>query len=50
MEEVDLERLVLPALLALMVLGAFVILATSGGGDDRAAPAASVAQTLKLAP
>jgi LysM repeat protein len=32
MEEVDLERLVLPALLALLLLGAFVIVATSGGG------------------
>jgi LysM repeat protein len=33
MEEVDLERLVLPALLALLLLGAFVIVATSGGGE-----------------
>jgi hypothetical protein len=33
MEEVDLERLVLPALLALLLLGAFVIVATSGGGN-----------------
>lgn len=34
MEEVDLERLVLPALLALLLLGAFVIVATSGGGES----------------
>ncbi|HWC25124.1 MAG TPA: hypothetical protein VG474_00950 [Solirubrobacteraceae bacterium] len=31
MAEVDLERLVLPALLALLVLGAFVILPKAAG-------------------
>jgi len=36
----DPERLVLPALLALLIVGMFVILVTSGGGE----------QTLKLAP
>jgi len=38
MEEVDLERLVLPALLALLVLGAFVIIVTNGGGEQPANP------------
>lgn len=38
MEEVDLERLVLPALLALLVLGAFLILVTNGGGEQPATP------------
>ena len=38
MEEVDLERLVLPALLALLVLGAFLIVVTSGGGEQSATP------------
>lgn len=36
MEEVDLERLVLPALLTLLVFGTFIVLVTSGGGDGRA--------------
>lgn len=40
MEELDLERLVLPALLALLILGAFLILVTSGGsGNDSLRPA-----------
>ncbi|HVF79799.1 MAG TPA: LysM peptidoglycan-binding domain-containing protein [Solirubrobacteraceae bacterium] len=39
MEDVNLERLVLPALLALLILGMFLILVTSGGGsDDSLAP------------
>jgi spore germination protein YaaH len=38
MEEVDLERLVLPALLALLVLGAFLIVVTNGGGGQPANP------------
>jgi LysM repeat protein len=38
MEEVDLERLVLPALLALLFLGAFLILVTNGGGEQQANP------------
>ncbi len=45
MAEVDLERLVLPALLALLVLGAFVILATSGGDDEAANPNAPAAKS-----
>jgi LysM repeat protein len=40
MEEVDLERLVLPALLALLILGAFMILLTSGGSEESLAPLA----------
>jgi|SRR5215218_3986103 len=40
MEEVDLERLVLPALLALLVLGAFTVLLTSGGTEESLAPVA----------
>jgi LysM repeat protein len=36
MAEVDLERLVLPTLLALLVLGAFIILVTNGGGGETA--------------
>ncbi|MFP5362823.1 MAG: LysM peptidoglycan-binding domain-containing protein [Thermoleophilia bacterium] len=39
MEELDLERLVLPALLALLIVGAFVVLVTSGGGEDSLVPA-----------
>lgn len=38
MAEVDLERLVLPVLLALLVLGAFMILVTSGGTEESLAP------------
>ncbi len=38
MQEVDLQRLVLPALLALLILGAFTILATSGGSSEPASP------------
>lgn len=47
MEELDLERPAPPALLALLLLGTFVMLATNGGGDPAAAPAR---QTLKPAP
>ncbi|MBW3652183.1 MAG: hypothetical protein KY433_01055 [Actinobacteria bacterium] len=47
MEELDLERLVLPALLALLALGAFVIVATDGGIDPNTL---RPGQTLKLAP
>lgn len=39
MADVDLERLVLPALLTLLILGAFTILVTSGGGERTAIPA-----------
>jgi len=38
MEELDLERLVLPALLALLILGAFLILVTNGGGEESLRP------------
>jgi len=38
MAEVDLERLVLPALLALLVLGALMIVVTSGGAGQSLAP------------
>lgn len=34
MQDVDLERLILPVLLALLILGMFLILVTSGGGTD----------------
>jgi LysM repeat protein len=44
MDDVDLERLVLPALLALLILGMFLILVTSGGGsNDSLAPLQPVA-------
>ncbi len=36
MEENDPQRYVLPALLAVLFLGAFVILVTSGGSDESA--------------
>jgi hypothetical protein len=41
MDELDLERLVLPALLALLVLGAFLILVTNGGEESLAPPPAA---------
>ncbi len=54
MTEVDLERLVLPALLALLLLGAFAILVSSGGGDAEpvspAAPAAVTSSSAEQAP
>ncbi len=34
MEEIDPQRYVLPALLAVLFLGAFMILVTSGGSDE----------------
>jgi LysM repeat protein len=34
MEEIDVQRYVLPGLLALLFLGAFFIIVTNGGGDD----------------
>ncbi|HWI07254.1 MAG TPA: LysM domain-containing protein [Solirubrobacteraceae bacterium] len=50
MAEVDLERLVLPALLALLLLGALVILVTSGGdGGEPVSPAAPPAATSRPA-
>ncbi len=52
MEEVDLERLVLPALLALLVVGALMILVTSGGAEQSLAPlpAEPVGSTAATAP
>jgi LysM domain len=51
MAEVDLERLVLPALLTLLVLGAFVILATSGGGEPaRPGPLPATARPARESP
>ena len=39
MRETDPQRYVLPALVALLFLGAFVIVGTSGGGDEASEPA-----------
>ncbi|HEV2059362.1 MAG TPA: LysM domain-containing protein [Solirubrobacteraceae bacterium] len=39
MEEIDLQYYVLPALLALLIVGTFLVIVTSGGGD---APAGAV--------
>src|SRR4051795_7583756 len=36
MEEIDPQRFVLPALLAVLFVGAFLILVTSGGSDEPA--------------
>jgi len=36
MEEFDAQRFVLPALLTLSILGAFLIIVTNGGGDEPA--------------
>jgi LysM repeat protein len=54
MEEIDPQRYVLPALLAVLFLGAFLILVTSGGSDDEPAgavdrPARSTTTTKKKA-
>lgn len=50
MEELDLERLVLPALLALLIVGAFIVLATSGGGEEPLVPAPPAAAVTATAP
>ncbi len=34
MEEIDPQRFVLPGLLTLLILGAFFIIVTNGGGED----------------
>ena len=51
MEEIDPQRYVLPALLAVLFLGAFLILVTSGGSDEPAGavdqPARSTTTTTK---
>jgi LysM repeat protein len=53
MEEIDPQRYVLPALLAVLFLGAFLILVTSGGSDEPAGavdqPARSTTTTKKKA-
>ena len=36
MDEIDLEHYVLPALVALLILGTFVVIVTSGGSDESA--------------
>ena len=36
MEEMDAQRWVLPALLTLLILGAFMIVVTNGSGDESA--------------
>ena len=36
MQEIDAQRFVLPGLLAILVLGAFLIIVTSGGGEEPA--------------
>jgi LysM repeat protein len=50
MEEVDLERLVLPALLALLVLGAFLIVVTNGGGEQTTNPRLEVPKSSPARP
>ena len=50
MVEVDLERLILPALLALLLLGAFTILVTSGGGSPDPGPMRTPAAKSSAAP
>jgi LysM repeat protein len=50
MEEVDLERLVLPALLALLVLGAFLIVVTNGGGGQPVNPGLVVPKSSPARP
>jgi LysM repeat protein len=50
MEEVDLERLVLPALLALLVLGAFLIVVTNGGGEQSTTPRLAVPKSSPARP
>ena len=37
MEDVDVQHYVLPALLALLILGTFLIIVTSGGGEESGA-------------
>jgi LysM repeat protein len=54
MEEIDPGRYVLPVLLALLMLGTFLIIVTNGGGDDPEAgavdrPARSSSRTTTTA-
>ena len=53
MEEIDAGRYVLPGLLALLILGAFFIIVTNGGGDSAGAidrPAQTRTSTTKAKP
>jgi LysM repeat protein len=48
MEEIDVQHYVLPALLTLLILGTFLVIVTSGGGEETGAvdrPARSAATT-----
>jgi len=45
MEEFDAQRFVLPALLTLSILGAFLIIVTNGGGDEPAGAVDRLART-----
>jgi LysM repeat protein len=47
MEEIDVQRYVLPGLLALLILGAFFIIVTNGGGGDSAGALDRPAQTTR---
>ena len=47
MEEIDVQRYVLPALLALLILGAFMIIVTNGGSDE---PAGAVDRPARSTP
>ena len=48
MEEIDPQRYVLPALLAVLFFGAFLILVTSGGSDEPAGAVATPARTTSM--
>jgi LysM repeat protein len=50
MEEIDPQRFVLPALLALLFLGAFLILVTSGGSEDATGAAEPAARSTATTP
>ena len=45
MEEIDAQRFVLPGLLTVLILGAFLIIVTNGGGEDSAGAIDRPAQT-----
>lgn len=55
MQEIDVQHYVLPALLALLIFGSFLVIVTSGGGDepagavDRPLPSTSTATTQTTA-
>ena len=54
MDEIDAQRYVLPGLLTLLILGAFLIIVTNGGGEDSAGaidrPVRSSTTTAKTRP